>query len=103
VLDYDRTISCIEVGQFDLSSSDTRQVVRRVFGGQGRLERLTDEVLKMSSLGVKVSVLSMNSSHTIRKSFKTCDPRLGEGMGKIWGFEDVPTNQIGLPERKSIW
>ena len=67
VLDYDRTISCIEVGQFDLSSSDRNQVISRVFGGAKRLQRLEEEIAKLKSLGVIVSILSMNSSHVIQK------------------------------------
>ena len=65
VLDYDRTLTCIEVGQFDLSSSDRKQVIQRVFGGPERLHTLESNLAILREAGVKVSILSMNSSHVI--------------------------------------
>jgi len=100
VFDFDRTLAAIEVGQFDLTSSSLPQRVARVFGSAGRLSMLVEFLRELKGRGVRLSVLSYNSSHIIRKAFTYCEPEFLKLFGAIKGFEDVATNQIGMPVSK---
>jgi sugar/nucleoside kinase (ribokinase family) len=100
ILDFDRTLATIEVGTYDLTSSSKGAIINRVFGSASRLSSIKDMLATLKDGGVKLTILSYNSSHTIRKAFSYTDPSLLKMFDCILGFEDVETNQIGLPVGK---
>jgi hypothetical protein len=75
-------------------------VITRVFGSQKRLDSLLGMLRELRDLGVRLSVLSFNSSHIVRKAFTYTEPELLKLFATIKGYEDVGTNQIGLPVGK---
>lgn len=101
--DYDKTLAQIEVGPYDITSSDTKQVIDRCFGSEARLEDVKVMLRTLRhQLGVNIAVLSFNSNHTIKKSFKVVSSELLTLFGSdIYGFENLGTDSIGMTLMKS--
>ena len=70
VFDWDRTLSVLEMGEFDISSNNKKVIVKRVFGSAERFTNLLDMLNSLKEANVKLAILSFNSSHLIKKCLR---------------------------------
>ena len=83
VFDFDQTLASIQVGIFDVNSSD------RVFGGAARTQIIINMIAALRAAGAEVHIVTRNSVHVVRKAL---GPRPGINVlglvGSILGRED---------------
>lgn len=103
MFDWDRTLSVLEMGEFDISSNNKKVIVKRVFGSAERFTNLLDMLNSLKEANVKLAILSFNSSHLIKKCLRIV-MHDAELFTHVYGFEDVPSigQFLQAPQPKSI-